>query len=324
MAKVFVTRMVPEAGIEKLKAEGYEVTVSPHDRVLTKEELVDFLRTDKYDAVLCLLTDHIDGEIFEAAGDQVKIFANYAVGFDNIDLEAARKYSVMITNTPGVLTETVAEHTFALMLSIARRIPEADKFTREGKYIGWEPMLLLGQDVSGKTLGIVGLGRIGSRVAAHGKQGFGMKVIYHDIKRNEEFERELSAEYKERLEDLLSEADFVSLHVPLLPATKHLINAERLSVMKKSAYLVNTSRGPVIDEKALAKALKEKVIAGAAIDVFEKEPEVYQDLLGLDNIILTPHIASGTKETRSKMSELAADNIIAALSGQEPQNLVKR
>src|SRR3989338_6343543 len=324
MEKIFVTRAVPEAGINKLKEKGYEVVVSPKDGVLAKDELISALKADKYDAVLCLLTDKIDGDVLDAAGKQTKIFANYAVGFDNIDLKAAEERGVMITNTPGVLTNTVAEHTFALMLAISHRIVEADKFTRAGKYDGWAPMMLLGNDLSGKTIGVVGLGRIGSRVAHHAFNGFDAKVIYNDIKRNEDFEKEFDAVYKEKLEDLLKEADYVSIHVPLLDSTRHLINAERLSQMKPTAYLVNTSRGPIVDENALYEALKNKIIKGAAIDVFEEEPKFVPGLAELDNIILTTHIASATEETRNAMAELAAENVISALEGQIPPNLVKK
>ena len=297
--------------------------MSPYDKVLSKDELISYLKNGKYDAVLALLTDKLDADVFQAAGAQCKIFANMAVGFDNVDLEAAKKVGIMIANTPGVLTDTVAEHTFALMLAIAHRVAEADHFARAGKYHGWEPMMLLGTDLSYKTIGILGLGRIGSRVAYHAVKGFNAKAIYYDVKRNEEFEKEFSAEFCKTPEEVLKKADFVSIHVPLLPATRHLINAERLKMMKPSAYLVNTSRGPVIDEKALAEALQNKIIKGAAIDVFENEPAIEPALLKLDNIILTPHIASATEETRDKMAELAAENIIAALSGQTPLNLVK-
>ncbi|KKT29260.1 D-glycerate dehydrogenase [Candidatus Giovannonibacteria bacterium RIFCSPLOWO2_12_FULL_44_25] len=326
MPKIFVTRKIPEAGIRKLKEAGYEVEVNPEDRVLKKEELNKQIKQVKPDAVLALLTDKLDADVFEVASAQkpsVKIFANMAVGFDNVDLEAAKKAGIMVTNTPGVLTDTVAEHTFALMLAIAHRISEADRFARAGQFKGWEPMMLLGTDLSYKTVGILGLGRIGSRVAYHAVKGFNAKVIYYDVKRNEEFEREFGARFCMAPEEVLREADFVSIHVPLLPTTHHLINAERLLMMKPTAYLVNTSRGPVIDEEALADALKAGVIKGAAIDVFENEPAIHPELLKLDNIILTPHIASATEETRAKMAELAAENIIAALSGKEPPNLVK-
>ncbi len=322
MAKIYITRMVPEAGIKILKEKGYEIIVNPEDRVLTKEELIGNLKGQNYDALFCLLTDKIDGEVMDSFGPQLKVLANMAVGFDNIDVAEAKKRNIMITNTPGVLTDTVAEHTFALMLAIAHRIAEADKFTRALKYHGWEPMLLLGNDLSGKILGVVGRGRIGSRVAYHAVKGFDMKVVYYDVKRNEDFEKEFSAVYMS-LEDLLKQSDFISIHVPLLDSTRHLINAENLKLMKPSAYLVNTSRGPIIDEAALAYVLANKVIKGAALDVFEFEPKITPELLQLDNVILTPHIASATEETRSKMSALAATNIIEALEGRLPPNLVK-
>lgn len=322
MAKIFITRKIPDAGIKKLK-ERFEVAVSPHDRALSKEELISVLCDNKYDAVLCLLTDKIDVTVFDAAGPQCKIFANYAVGIDNIDLAAAKERNIMITNTPGVLTDTVAEHTFALMLAISHRIAEADKFIRAGKYTGWAPELLLGTNLSRKIIGVVGLGRIGSRVAHHAVDGFDARAIYHDVKRNEEFEKAFGAEFRENLDDLLREADYVSLHVPLLSTTKHLINAERLKLMKPSTYLINTSRGPVVDEAALVFALQNKIIKGAALDVFENEPKLASGLVELDNVILTPHIASATEEARSKMSEMAADNIIAALDGKIPPNLVR-
>ncbi len=322
MMKIYITRMVPDAGIKILKDNGYEVAVNPEDRVLTKEELIAALKDQNYDALFCLLTDKIDGEAMDAFGPQLKIVANMAVGFDNIDTEEAKKRGIMVANTPGVLTGTVAEHTFALMLAIAHRIPEADKFTRAGKYIGWAPMLLLGNDLSGKTLGVIGLGRIGSRVAHHAAKGFEMKVLYYDVKRNEEFEREFAATYLP-IEDLLKQSDFVSIHVPLLETTRHFIDAERLKLMKPSAYIINTSRGPIIDEIALAKALADKTIKGAALDVFEFEPKITPELLELDSVILTPHIASATEETRSKMSALAATNIIEALEGRMPPNLLQ-
>ena len=322
MSKIYVTRMIPEAGIEKLKKEGHEVDINPDDRVLSKEELIKALKNKEYDAVLCLLTDKIDTDVFEAAGAQCKVFANYAVGYDNIDLDAAAEKNILISNTPGVLSETVAEHTFALMLAISHRIAEADKYTKAGAYKGWAPKLLLGNDLSGKVFGVVGLGRIGSLVAKHAKFGFNAQVLYYDLNRNEEFEKETGAEYKESVDELLKEADYVSVHVPLLDSTKHLINKERLSLMKNSAYLVNTSRGPVIDEEALVDALESNQIKGAALDVFENEPELAQGLAELDNVILTPHIASGTEETRGKMSEMAADNILVVLSGGQPPQLV--
>lgn len=322
MARIYVTRQIPNTGINLLKEKGYEVEVSSKDGVLTKDELITAIKGRGYDAVLCLLTDKITDEVFDAAGPECKIFANYAVGSDNIDLEAAKKRGVMITNTPGVLTNTVAEHTFALLLSIAHRIPEADSFTRKGLYHGWGPMMFLGNDVTGKTLGIVGLGRIGARVAHHGVKGFDMKVMYYDPKPNADFEKEYGAEYTD-LEKLLKNSDFVSIHVPLLPTTKHLISEKELNMMKKTAYLINTSRGPIVDEQALVRALKNQKIKGAALDVYENEPALTPGLAELPNVIITPHIASATEETRSKMAELAAQNIIAAMEGREPKNLLR-
>ena len=320
--KVYVTRKIPERGIAMLKEKGYEVDVSEKDGVLTKDELAAALRTKPYDAVLCLLTDTIDKDVFNAAAPSVKIFSNYAVGFNNIDVPEAKARGIMITNTPGVLTETVAEHAFALILATASRIVEADAFTRAGKYTGWAPMMFLGSDVSHKTLGILGAGRIGSRVAHHGKHGFDMNVIYYDVKRNEEIEKTIGASYRNTPEAVLKEADVVSIHVPLLDSTKHLINKERLAMMKPSAYIVNTSRGPVIDEVALVEALKNNVIKGAALDVFENEPKLAPGLAELSNVVITPHIASATEETRSKMSEMAAQAIVDALEGRRPVNLV--
>ncbi|MBI2626977.1 MAG: D-glycerate dehydrogenase [Parcubacteria group bacterium] len=328
--KIFITRPIPQIGIKLLKDKGYEVTVNEgaKDREATKEEIVTALRqaqseSKAFDALLSILTEKIDAEIMDAGLPTLKIIANYAVGFDNIDLVAAKERKIMVTNTPGVLTDTVAEHTFSLMLSIAHRIPEADKFTRAGLYKAWGPELLLGTDVSKKTLGIVGLGRIGTRVAYHTVKGFQMKVLYNDTKRNEEFEKEYNAVYYQNLDNMLPYCDFVSIHVPLLDSTHHLFNEDRFKKMKPTAYLINTSRGPIVDETALALSLSKGLIKGAAIDVFENEPNVNPDLLKLDNIILTPHIASATEETRNKMAELAAQNIIEALEGHIPPNIIE-
>lgn len=323
MPNIFITRRIPDAGIKKLESAGYIVDVSPYDKVLTKEELIVLLQAKAYNAVLCLLTDKIDAAVFEAAGTQCKIFANYAVGFDNVDLAAAKERNIIITNTPGVLTDSVAEHTFSLMLAAAHRVAEGDRFTRAGKYEGWAPMLLLGDDVSKKVVGIVGLGRIGARVAHHAARGFDATIIYFDVKQNEEFEQEYSASFRENADDVFREADFVSIHVPLLDSTRHLVNEERLNLMKPTAYLINTSRGPVVDEAALVRVLQEKRIRGAALDVFENEPVLTPGLAGLENVVLTPHLASATNETRNKMAELAAENIIAVLEGREAPNAVK-
>ncbi|MFC1729762.1 2-hydroxyacid dehydrogenase [candidate division KSB1 bacterium] len=320
--KVYVTRAIPESGINLLKEAGHDVTISEKDGVLTKEELIAELKKDQYDAVLPLLTDPIDADIYDAV-PSAKIFANYAVGYNNIDVEEAKKRGITITNTPGVLTDTVAEHTIALMLSITSRIAEADRFTRAGKYDGWAPMLFLGTDLKDKTLGILGAGRIGQRVAHIASEGLGMKICYYDIKQNEEFEKQYDAQFKATVDEAMTEADVVTTHVPLLDSTKHLINEERLSKMKPTAYFINSSRGPVVDEKALVEALKNETIKGAALDVYEDEPALAPGLAELDNVVITPHIASATEGTRGKMSEIAAQNIIDFLSGKTPENVVK-
>lgn len=321
MKKIYITRAIPESGIKLLKEEGHEVTVSEKDGVLTTEELISELKKTEYDAVLCLLTDTINVAVYDAVPSS-KIFANYAVGYNNIDVEEAKERGITVTNTPGVLTETVAEHTFALLLAIALRVAEGDRFTRKGLYDGWAPMLLLGTDLKGKTLGILGAGQIGQRVTHHAVRGFDMKVCYYDVKRNEEFEKEYGATFEESVEGVLKKADFVTVHVPLLDSTKHLINAERLKMMKPTAYLINSSRGPVVDESALVEALKNKTIRGAALDVFEEEPKLAPGLSELENVVITPHTASATEETRGKMSEIAAQNIIEYLSGKTPPNIV--
>lgn len=318
---IFITRKIPSEGVILLIDHGYDVTVSEKDGVLTKEELIAELKKKEYDAVLCLLTDTIDAEVFDVA-PKAKIFANYAVGFNNINLEEAKKRGILISNTPDVLTDSVAELTFTFLLAIAKRLVESDTYMRQGKYTGWAPELLLGTDLKGKTLGLLGAGRIGSRVAYMAARGFDMKVIYYDVKRNEHIEKETGAAFRASVEEVLKEADVVSIHVPLLPATTHLMNKERLAMMKKSAYLVNTSRGPVIDEAALVEALRERTIRGAAIDVFEHEPKMALGLAELSNVIVTPHIASATEETRQAMSRVAALNVIAALEGKNPPNAI--
>lgn len=315
-----MTRRIPEAGIKMLREKGHEVEVSDYDGVLPREQLLQ--KVKGADAILSLLTDKMNDELFQVAGPQLKIVANYAVGYDNIDVPAAVKRGIIATNTPEVLTESVAEHAIALIFAIARRIVESDQFMRDGKYVGWAPMLFLGNDLVGKTLGLVGLGRIGAAVAKRMHDGFEMKIIYYDARRNEELEKKYGVEYRE-LNDLLKESDFVSIHVPLLPATRHLIGAEQMKIMKKTAYLINTSRGPVLDEKALVEALKGDEIKGAALDVYEEEPKMAPGLAELPNTVLTPHTASATEETRNAMSELAAKNIIAVLAGQSPITQIK-
>lgn len=325
--KVFITRQIPDQGIKMLQKKKYKLEIYPKNQIIPRSELLK--KVKNVDALLSLLTDKIDEELFEAAGPRLKVVANYAVGFDNIDLEAAKKHKVLVTNTPAPeVTETVAEHTFALIITLAHRIVEADKFARAGKYQGWNPNLLLGSDVYGKTLGIIGMGRIGFALAQRAVKGFKMKVLYHDIKPNLDFEKEYNSKLTD-LPTLLKQSDFVSLHVPLLPSTRHLMSREQFKLMKPTAYLINTSRGPIVDEKALLVALKKKQIAGAGLDVFECEPLIDCDisdnlaLKNFDNVILTPHIASASIETRQAMSRLAAENIIAALEGKTPPNLAK-
>ncbi|MBI4457421.1 D-glycerate dehydrogenase [Candidatus Uhrbacteria bacterium] len=318
--KIFVTRKIPAVGLDMLAGRaGLEVDVYQKDRVIPRRELLKRIRGCA--GVLTLLTEKVDQEFLEAAGPQLKVVANMAVGYDNIDVHACKNAGVAVANTPGVLTDAVAEHAFALMMAIARRIVESDKFLRAGKYEAWGPLLLLGTQLKGKTLGVVGLGRIGAGVAERAAKGMGMKVLYNDVKRNEDFERSVGAEFA-AVEDILRRSDFVSIHVPLLPATRHLVDAAKLAMMKPTAYLVNTSRGPIVDEKALVAALKSKRIAGAALDVFEFEPKLAPGLAKLDNVVITPHTASATFEARSAMAELAAQAILDALDGKTPKNLV--
>ena len=319
--KIFVTRKIPQVGIDLLQKEGFEVSVSPLDRPLSHDELLH--EVSGVEAILSQLVDKIDGEVMDAAGKQLKIVANYAVGYDNISLADAQTRNILISNTPDVLTDAVADHAFALMLSASRRIAESDRFSRAGKYTGWQPFLLLGQDVYGKTLGIVGLGRIGSALAKRAAKGFGMQVVYFDRgKTNEELDKEIGS-ISVSMEEIFKTSDFISLHVPLTPETKHLVSIPQFEMMKKTAVLVNTSRGPVIDEQALLQALKKGDIFAAGIDVWENEPHLTPGLADLENIVLTPHTASATIETRDNMSKVAAENIIAALKGESPPNLVK-
>ncbi len=321
MTAIYVTRKIPNVGLSMLREKGFELDISAKDRPLTKRELTVALRKKPYDGVLCLLTDTIDKDVFDAA-PSAKIFANYAVGFNNVDVEEAKKRGITVTNTPGALTEAVAEHTLALMFAIVKRIVEGDTYLRKGKYKGWGPELLLGEELSGKKLGIVGAGRIGARVASAASKGLGMLVLYHDVKQSDEFEKECHAVFRPTLEELLKEADIVSIHVPLLPSTKHLIDHDRLLLMKKTAYLLNTSRGPVIDERALVEALRNNVIRGAGLDVFENEPKLAKGLTKLSNVVITPHTASATKSARDGMAKLAADNLITFFEGGTPPNTV--
>jgi len=316
--KVFVTRKIPTPGLDLLRKE-FAITVNRHNRVLTKEEIIKGIKG--CDGLLCLLTDPIDREVIYAE-PKLKMIASYAVGYDNIDISAATERGIPVSNTPSVLTETTAELAWALLFSVARRIVEGDTFTRTGKFKGWAPLLMLGQDVTNKTLGIIGAGRIGTAFALKSK-GFDMKVIYTDEQRNEQLERELGAK-KVPLSELLKESDYVSIHVPLMKATHHLIGEKELRAMKKTAVLLNTARGPIIDEAALIKALKEHWIFGAGLDVYEKEPKISREMKSLDNVVLQPHTGSGTIETRTKMALMAAENLIEGLKANIPPNCINK
>ena len=316
MYKVYITRQIPEPGLELLR-KNFEVEVNPEDRVLTREELLEKVRGR--DAILCLLTDKIDAQVMDAAKG-ARIFANYAVGYDNIDVLEATKKGILITNTSGVLTETTADLAWALLMATARRVVEADRFTRAGKFKGWGPMLLLGVDVWGKTLGLVGAGRIGSAMARR-SVGFKMNLLYHDPYSNRELEEELGVK-KADLDTLLKESDFISIHVPLTQETHHLIGEREFSLMKHSAHLINTSRGPVVDEEALVQALQYRRIAGAGLDVYEHEPQLTPGLTELDNVVVVPHIASASTETRTKMATIAAQSITDFFEGLRPAHCV--
>lgn len=320
MTKIVVSRKIPGNGLKMLEEAGYEVVVSPHDRPLERSELLEMIKGA--DGVLTMLTDKVDEEFVNSAGSQLKVIANFAVGTDNFDIPTLSSHNIVGTNTPDVLTEAVAEHAFSLIMAITRRIIEADKLARSGNPPAFGPEVLLGMELRGKTLGVLGLGRIGSRVAEIGK-ALGMNVVYYDIKQNADFESSTGAIFKPTPAELLKESDVVSVHVPLMDSTKHLINSEKLAMMKSTSYLVNTSRGPVVDEAALVEALKNGVIRGAGLDVFENEPKHAPGLDELENVVLTPHIASATIEARSAMGELAAKNIIAVLSGQLPLTPIK-
>jgi glyoxylate reductase len=315
---VFVTRRIPQAGIDLLKDKCAIVTVNPDDRVLSRAELLEGVRGR--DGVLCLLTDKIDGEVMDAAKPTCRVFANYAVGYDNIDLAAARARSIRVTNTPGVLTDATADMTWSLLFAAARRIAESDKYIRTGQWAGWGPMQFLGQDITGRTLGIVGAGRIGTNFALK-SLGFKMKVLYTDMVANSELETRLGAR-KVGLEELLANSDFISLHVALTPETRHLIGKRQFELMKPTAVLINTARGPIIDEQALVEALKTRKIAAAGLDVYENEPKLTPGLTDLDNIVICPHTASATVETRTRMAVMAAENLLAVLAGKEPPNAV--
>ncbi|MDQ3638557.1 MAG: D-glycerate dehydrogenase, partial [Actinomycetota bacterium] len=300
--KVLVTREVPASGLRVL--ESFDVTVL-HERPPERDELLDAVRDAS--GILSTATEKVDGEVMDAAGESLKVVANMAVGYDNVDVEEAAERGVLVTNTPGVLDETTADVAFMLLLAAARRLGEGERLLRAGRWEWWGPKQLLGQDVWGKKLGIIGFGRIGQSVARRAK-GFGMEILYHNRSRNPEVEKELDARYLE-LDELLETADFISIHTPLTGETRHLIGAEEFEKMKPEAILVNTSRGPVVDEAALADALENRRIFAAGLDVYEAEPDVHPKLLGLENVVLAPHIGSASVQTRDRMAVLAAENI---------------
>lgn len=317
--KVLITRNFFNEAIDLIKTVAQVEVYPSEEDPIPRETLLD--KVQDIDGLLPMLTDRIDEELFDRSRN-LKVVSNYAVGYNNIDVNEATKRNIMITNTPDVLTDTTADCAFLLLMAISRRLVEVDNYVRDGKWVkAWGPKMLLGSDITGKTLGIIGLGRIGKAMIPRA-QGFKMKVLYHDTSRDIKKEKELKIEYRS-LDNILAESDYISLHVPLTDGTHQMINESRLKKMKKTAFLINTSRGPVIDEAALIKALKEKWIAGAGLDVHDKEPiQLDNPLLKLDNVILTPHIGSATIETRLAMAMKAATNLTKALKGEKPPDLV--
>ncbi len=311
--KVYVTRMIPDKAIQFLKNH-FTVEVNPEDRPLDRVELL--AKVKGMDAVMTMLTDKADDELLDAAGPQCRIIANYAVGYNNIDIPAATKRGVFISNTPDVLTDATADMAWALLMDVARRVTEGDRAVRSGRFTGWGPLFMLGVEVTGKTLGVIGAGRIGQAFAERAR-GFKMNILYTANNRKKDFEKITGASFVDK-DTLLKQSDFISLHVPLTQVTHHSIGEREFGIMKKSAILINTARGPVIDEKALASALRKGTIRGAGLDVYEREPAVEKELLDLDNVVLCPHLGSATLETRENMGMMAAENILAALRGEVP------
>lgn len=310
-AKIFCTAPIPAIGPALLKKQGMQVSIYDKDIAASKPEIAEGLK--EADGLICLLSDSIQAELINSAPN-LKIIANYAAGYNNIDLDAARQKGIVVTNTPDVLTAATADLTWALILAVSKRIPESEQYLRKGQFSGWRPKLMLGGDVTGKTIGIIGAGRIG-RAVARRALGFEMRILYHSRNRNRDFEASSKAEYAE-LDRLLQESDFISLHCPLSEQTYHLINAQNIKQIKKGAYLINTARGPVIDEQALIAALKSGQLAGAGFDVYEHEPVVPKNLLELENVVLLPHIGSATHETRDEMARICARNIIEVMEGR--------
>ncbi len=317
MQSVFVTRVIPQIGIDILRRELGGCDINADDRALSKEELK--ARVKGRAGIVCLLTDAIDAEILDAAGPQLKVVSNVAVGYNNIDVKAAAARHVIVTNTPGVLTDATADLTWALLMASARRLGESERVLRAGNWHGWGILQFLGHEIAGKTLGIVGAGRIGAAVAKRAR-GFDMRIVYTARSPKPEMEDFKAARVD--LDTLLKESDFVSLHVPLAPETKHLIGARELKLMKPSAHLINTARGPIVDEAALAAALKAGAIAGAGLDVYENEPAIHPALFECENAVLLPHIGSATHATRGRMAEMAANNCAAVLNGKAALNPV--
>jgi glyoxylate reductase len=313
--RVVVTRRIPEPALALLR-DVADVWVSPDDRPLATTEL--HAAVAGADAVVTLLHDRVDAALLDAAGPQLRCVANVAVGYDNVDVEAATARGVVCTNTPGVLTEATADLAMGLVLAVTRRLGEGERLLRERRPWSWHTFFMLGAGLQGKTLGIVGLGAIGGATARRAR-AFGMQIAYTGRRRAPaDIERELGGARHLALDELLATADVVSVHCPLTPETRHLLDAERLRLMRPHAYLVNTARGPIVDEAALVDALRERTIAGAALDVFEREPEVHAGLLELDNVVLVPHLGSATIETRTAMAELAARNVLAVLRDEVP------
>ena len=320
MNSVYITRKIPENASDLLKRNGFRVEINKNDKNLSRQDLKDVF--SQHHAIVTMMTDSIDEEIIKASSADLKIISNYAVGFDNIDILAAKRKGIVVTNTPAVAGESVAEHTFALILACSKKLIEADRFVRLGKYHQWDPLMFLSRQIWGQTIGIIGLGRIGTFVGNIAYHGFKMKILYHDISPAEDFEM-LTQARRVSVGTLLKQSDIVTLHVPLTPATVHLIGTKELKLMKNTAILINTSRGPVIDEEALIWALHENEIAASGLDVYEKEPQVAADLKISSKVVLTPHIASATIETRESMAKIAAQNIIDVFEGKTPLGLVK-
>lgn len=314
--RVLITRPIPEPGPTLLARAADRVIAQPEDRPLSPDELREQVRG--CDAVLCQLTDRVDAALLDAA-EGCRIFANMAVGYNNIDVAEATRRGILVTNTPGVLSEATADLTWALILAVSRRVVEGDATMRAGKFPGWGPMYMLGGDVTGRTLGLVGPGRIALAVAERAA-GFKMEILYHGRRANPDLDA-LGARAV-GLDDLLRRSDFVSLHLPLTAETTHLIDARALGLMKPSAYLINTARGPVVDEAALVETLKAGRIAGAGLDVYEREPAMAEGMASCENAVLLPHLGSATHATRFAMSRMAAENVVAALEGRRPPNLI--